>query len=66
MTVSKAGNNKLNNQQLKHFDMHTSEDLKKFCPWIYDDNNEPIVYTCDQENRPPYRTFNGSCNFLSG
>ena len=59
-----------------HFKLHTQysicegaikiEDLKNFCPWIYDDNNEPIVYTCDQENRPPYRTFNGSCNFLAG
>ena len=66
MGVSKAENNAFNFQSLKHFNMRTSDDLKKNCPWIYNDKNESVVYDCDQDNRPSYRHINGSCNFLAG
>ena len=63
---SNAGKTSSNNGSLRHFNMHNSEDLVDECPWLYEDSDERRVYSCDQNNRPPYRPANGSCNHLSG
>ena len=47
------------NGSLKHFNAYNSEDLEDLCPWLDKD------YCCDQDNRPPYRLTDGSCNLLS-
>lgn len=55
-----------NNGSLKHFDMKSSETLNSLCPWIFKEDGGKRLYACNQENRPPYRHVDGSCNHLSG
>ena len=50
---------------MKHFNAENNKEIKELCSWLKDPKTgRTRVYDCDENNRPPYRSIDGSCNSL--
>ena len=50
---------------MKHFNAENNKEIKELCPWFKDPITERRRnYNCSEDNRPLYRSIDGSCNSL--
>jgi len=52
-------------QPMKHFNAENNKEIKEQCSWFKDAiTGRPRSYDCNENNRPLYRSIDGSCNSL--